>query len=209
MESDQANPDENKTHTKSMQDRDDLIFDLIKRRYDDVLKDINALDTKSASLIGFVSVVAGLIIGGGTFDISAIAESYILYIPYFLSIGFLIASILFGLKAFRQRNYAVAPNVEVLLKRYTKQNILYSDVLRTSSTAMVEAINIIEKSNRKKADDINRSWVLLIIGLGIVLVFLMIFIFSATSLDNHDGGNKTEGNITYRSESGNKNISLR
>jgi hypothetical protein len=208
LESDQANPDENKI-TKSMQDRDDLIFDLIKRRYDDVLKDINALDTKSASLIGFVSVVAGLIIGGGTFDISAIAKSYILYIPYFLSIGFLIASILFGLKAFRQRNYPVAPNVEVLLKRYTKRDILYSDVLRTSSTAMVEAINIIEKSNRKKADDINRSWVLLILGLGIVLVFLMIFIFSATSLDNHDGGNKTEGNITYRSESGNKNISLR
>jgi phosphotransferase system glucose/maltose/N-acetylglucosamine-specific IIC component len=208
LASDQASPDESKI-TKSVETRDDLIFELIKRRYDGVLTDINSLDTKSASLIGFVSVVAGLIIGGGTFDISAIAKSYAFYIPYFLAIGFLIASILFGLKAFRQRNHPVVPNVEVLLKNYTKPNVLYSHVLQASGSEMVKAIRLIEKSNRQKADDINRSWVLLIIGLVIVFVFLMIFTFLDGSLKESVDGNKTGKNTTSMHRTQNMNVSLR
>jgi hypothetical protein len=71
---------------KSAEDRDDLIFELMRKRYDYVLQNINALDTKAASLIGFVSIVVGLMVGGETFRVSTIITSHTLYVPYFISI---------------------------------------------------------------------------------------------------------------------------
>ncbi len=82
---------------KSVEDRDDLVFELIKRRWDSISQHTSTLDTKAASLIGFVSIVVGLLVGGGTFEVSEIASLYFLYIPYFASIAFLLSSIIFGL----------------------------------------------------------------------------------------------------------------
>lgn len=42
-----------------------------------------SLHTEAASLVGFVSAVVGLIIGGGIFEVTVIAKSYTLFIPYY------------------------------------------------------------------------------------------------------------------------------
>ena len=130
LESNRPSPDEGKPR-KSVEDRDYLIFELIKRRWDSISQHTSTLDTKAASLVGFVSIVVGLVVGGGTFEVSVIASSYLLYITYFASIAFLLSSIFFGLKAFKEkRNYAiVVPDIRVLLEKYTKANVSYSEVL--------------------------------------------------------------------------------
>ena len=46
--------------------RDDLIFDLIKRRFDSETDRLNNLDSKASSLVGFVSIVVSLVLGGGS-----------------------------------------------------------------------------------------------------------------------------------------------
>ena len=46
--------------------RDELIFDLIKRRFDGEIDRANKLDSKAGSMVGFVSVVVGLTLGGGS-----------------------------------------------------------------------------------------------------------------------------------------------
>jgi len=140
LESNQTPTDKDETRKKSVEDKDDLIFELIKRRYDGVLQNINALDTKAASLIGFVAVVVGLIVGGSTFDFSKIAKSFALYIPYFASVVLLLGSIYFGLKALKEkRNFLIAPDVNILLGRYAKSDVSYSRVLQTTGRAMVDA----------------------------------------------------------------------
>jgi hypothetical protein len=176
---DRTEPDNSDTK-KSTEDRDDLIFELIKRRYDSVSQNVSTLDTKAAQLIGFVSVVVGLVVGGGAFPVSKIVTSYTLYIPYFASLALLLTSISFGLKAFREkRGFLTAPDVQVLLKKYTEPNVLYSDVLQTSGLAMVDAIVNNERSNRQKARDINWSWIFLLGGLGSLLILLVLSAFGS------------------------------
>jgi hypothetical protein len=176
--SNQGAPDEGGPR-KSVEDRDDLILELVKRRYDGVLQNASALDTKAATLVGFVSVVVGLIVGGGTFDVSVIAGSILLYVPYFTSIVILLASIFFGLQAYREkRNYPIVPDVRALLSKYTRENVSYSQVLRSTAGTMDYYIEVIERSNEQKAHDINKSWYLLLIGLVSVLVLLVFFTFT-------------------------------
>jgi hypothetical protein len=59
LEPDQTDQENGEARKKSAEDKDDLIFELIKRRYDSISQNVNALDTKAASLIGFVSIVVG------------------------------------------------------------------------------------------------------------------------------------------------------
>jgi hypothetical protein len=55
---------ESNSHEDTEIKRDDLIFDLIKRRFDAERDTSNNLDSKASSLIGFVSIVVGLVLGG-------------------------------------------------------------------------------------------------------------------------------------------------
>lgn len=170
--------------SKTIEDRDDLIFELIKRRYDSEMDKIASLDNKSASLIGFVSVVVGLIVGGGSFKFSIIASELYLSVPYFFSVGSLLFSIFMGLRAFRNRNWLVAPNVVELLINKTQPNVSYSQVLQETGNVMVDAIIDATDKNRARADNINRSWIALIAGLLSVFIFLMIFVLSGAAVIN-------------------------
>ena len=49
-----------KNHSDLDQKRDELIFDLIKRRFDNEWQRVDALDTKAGTLIGFISIVVSL-----------------------------------------------------------------------------------------------------------------------------------------------------
>ena len=158
---------------KNDDDRDDLIFDLIKRRYDTENNRITNLDSKAASLIGFVSVVVGLVVGGGTFKISIISAYFHLFITYFTGIGVLLSSIFCGLMAYKERKFLVAPNIQTLVKKYKDKP--YSTTLRKNAMAMDAAIQDMERTNKRKANYITVSWILLIAGFVIVFIFVMMF----------------------------------
>lgn len=148
------------------------------------MEKISSLDSKAASLIGFVSVVVGLIVGGSSFKFSIIASQWYISIPYFFGVGSLLFSIFMGLKAFKDRNWRVAPDVVDLLLTKTFPNIPYSEVLQQSGAAMVIAIQEAMRKNRQRADDINRSWLALITGLVAVFAFLLIFVISGAAVIN-------------------------
>lgn len=159
---------------KSDTTRDNLIYDLIKRRYDSEWQRINNLDGKANSLVGYISLVTGFLLGSATFAMSsALICRPLLSSVYFCGIAVLIASIVLALLATRVRIWPNVPNVKVLLESYTTQP--YDVVLKTNAATMAEAISEIEVQNNEKATYINRCWYFLIGGLILVLVFVILF----------------------------------
>ena len=171
---------------KSIEDRDDMILDLIRGRYDSEQEKLTNLDGKASNLIGFVSVVVGLIVGGGAFKLSIIAGTFYLWLPYFGGVVLLLASIFFGLKAFAIRNWLVAPDVNALfpILADTNNSYSYDTVLKATAGAMVTALSDTESKNKNKSDHIDHSWWLLIFGLIAVGIFLGIFAFSGAAIQN-------------------------
>lgn len=153
--------------------RDELILDLIKRRYDSELDRIKSLDNKAGSLIGFVSVVIGLLVGVGTFTILDKLSKTEFSILYFVGIGLLLLSIGLSLGAIKIRRFEFAPNVVNLKNHYF--NDRYRSVIRANAGTMAEKVTHMEKTNNDKGELINWSWYFLLAGLGLVLVFVVIF----------------------------------
>lgn len=155
-------------------ERDKLIFELIKSRYDDELEKINSMDNKASSLAGFISILVGLVFVSGSFELSVIASNIILSIPYFLGTGLLVYSILFAMLAFRIRTYKIAPDVDVLLKKYTTKE--FTEVLRTNAATMKKAVEDMEEKNHDKAEWISLSWYFLMVGIGIIFIFFALYV---------------------------------
>lgn len=77
-----------------MQCKEELLLDIVKRRYDAELQRTKDLDTKAGNLIGYVTIVTGLIVGLGTFSILEKLSFPQYYIPYLLGVGALLFSII-------------------------------------------------------------------------------------------------------------------
>lgn len=154
-------------------ERDMMIFDLIKRRYDSELQTINDLDSKAGNLIGFVSVTIGLLVGVGTLNLIDKLSKFEYFIIYILGIVILLVSIIFSMYAIKIRKWAIAPEVQYLRFKYYSQPL--RTVIRANAAVMAEAIKTIEKQNGSKAILINYSWYLLIAGLSMVLIFVIVF----------------------------------
>jgi hypothetical protein len=162
---------------RSDTDRDNLIFDLIKRRYDNEWQRINNLDSKANNLVGYISLVTGFLLGSATFAMSsALICRPVLSSVYFSGIGILIVSIVLALLASKVRMWPNVPNVKFLLESYTAEP--YDVVLKTNAATMAEAISEIEVQNNKKALYISRCWYFLIGGLVLVLIFVILFTLS-------------------------------
>jgi hypothetical protein len=160
--------------------RDELLFDLVKRRYDSEWNRIKDLDGKATSFIGFVSVIIGLLLGSGTFNLSSALLHSLLSIPYFLGIGTLLISVIFSLRAIKIKKWNAVPNVKTLLNNYAYEP--YSKVLVTTRDTMAEATLKIEGQNNSKATLITQSWYLLISGLATIFIFIIIFTISGVGV---------------------------
>jgi hypothetical protein len=153
--------------------RDQLVFELIKRRLDNERQRINDLDGKASNLVGFVSVVVSVLLGSALFELRFLSFGSAVSILYFLGIGVLLISIGFALGGFRIRRWQDVPEVEYFLDEYTNRR--YEEVLTTSSVEMARAVKHTEEQNNHKAQLISWSWYFLIIGLSLVVLFIILF----------------------------------
>jgi hypothetical protein len=158
-------------------ERDQLIFDLIKRRYDHELEVNNSYGTKASSLVGFVSILIGLLFVSGTFELSVIMANPTLLIPYFVGTACLIGSIIFGLLAFKIRRFIIVPDITHLLTYHS--DAPYLEVLRKIGATMQEALADIEEKNAEKSKYISISWYFLMGGILILFGFLILYAIMA------------------------------
>jgi hypothetical protein len=175
------------------QKRYELILDLVKRRYDSELARTKDLDSKAGSLIGFVSVVVGLLVGLGTIDLLSKLVKLEYSIPYFLGIGILLLSIVISLFSIKVRKWPFVPSVVPLTNKYF--SIPYKLAIKRIAKTMAWAVTVMELKNNGKARLINWSWYLLILGLSFVLLFVIVT--TATGNLVMTGNNNKTGASNY------------
>lgn len=160
--------------TNNYTKRDEFIFELIRTRMDNEFERSDNLDNKANNIIGFTSLIVGILVGIGTLDTFK-TELHYSFI-YLIGIGILLTSILFSLWAFKIRKWIMVPQVQTLLAKYT--NVEYEEVLRRNAGEMAKAVMISEKNNYKKAKFLTLSWYFLISGLSILFIFIIVFFFT-------------------------------
>jgi hypothetical protein len=160
--------------------RDDLIFDLIRKRFDNERERTNNLDGKAHNLVGYTSVVVGLLLGGGSllsggeiFKSSTFLSNSSFAVIYFIGVSLLLISIGFALTALKIRRWSVVPNVQTLINDYTL--LSYSEVLQRNAGEMAKAVVNSEEKNNNKAKSVEWSWYFLIAGLSIVFTSVILF----------------------------------
>jgi hypothetical protein len=168
------------------QKRDELIFELIKRRFDYEFTRTNNLDGKAHNSVGYVGAIVALLLGTGSLLTGAEAFKYPIQhssptlIIYFVGIATLLISIGLALGALKVRKWAMAPDVEVLIKKYTV--LPYSEVLKRNAGEMAKVVNDTKTLNHYKAKLIDISWYFLISGLLIVLISASISHISGSNM---------------------------
>jgi hypothetical protein len=168
----------NGDNTNHEKERDELIFELIKRRVDSEVNRTNNLDSKAGSMVGFVSILTGLLLGSGSILLGGEINKVHLDLKdfdsvlYFLAIGLLLISIGLSLFALRVRRWIIVPDVTTLIERYTE--LSYDEVLKRNAGEMAKSVADSEKQNNTKAKLIEWSWLLLISGLVIMFISIIL-----------------------------------
>ncbi|MGC2428715.1 MAG: hypothetical protein WA421_16900, partial [Nitrososphaeraceae archaeon] len=149
--------------------RDELIFNLIKQRYDSEQERIKDLDTKANNLIGFTSIVISLLLGTGTFQLlKLLLNNPNIALPYFIGVGILLGSIIFALGGVKIRKYPVVPDAYTLLSKYTDRS--YKEVLKRNAGQMTNAVEKAKRYSDRKAQFIQFSWFFVIMGLSVFFI---------------------------------------
>jgi hypothetical protein len=158
--------------------KDEIIFELVRKEYESQLQRRKDMDSKAGSLIGYVTVVTGIIIGLGTFSILEKLSKPEYYIPYFAGISLLLSSIVISLIATRVTSWGIAPDVKKIEEAMKEHVFTYRSIIRRVAIDMVDAVINNHEQNQNKARWIVRSWYCLIAGLILIVIYAAIFTIS-------------------------------
>lgn len=161
----------NMTGLKTDEDRDDLIFELIKKRYDDEWERARAIDSKAGSFIGFVSIAVSFLLGTsslGFFDSENLSPELVGF--FIAGIGIMIFSIAKALIAWKVHEWNEVPNTATLISNYHSES--YEKIITDIGGTMNNELSTMTPKINSKAKHLKGAWCLLIIGLGFVFVFI-------------------------------------
>lgn len=157
-------------------ERAQLIYDLINNRYCLEWKRISDLDGKASNVIGFIGIILSLYAGLGSFLLDKIRtnEFYIYFFVIFLvGIILLMCSILYGLKTYNIKEWTVVPNPDYLIEHYAKkEDINRLVILENVTVEFSKAVIHNKEINDRKAKFITHGFIFL--GLGITMVILFV-----------------------------------
>lgn len=171
-------------------EKEKQLFELIKRRYDLELQRARDFDSKAGNLIGYVTIITGLLLGIGTFDILDKTTKPEYYLPYFIGIGLLLLSMCSSLTVLKLKKYNIEPNI-IDLKNYVNNiddntNFDTWTIIVRSLTAMQKAIIKVTNNNSNKAFKLKISWYLLVAGIALILIYLGIYVFEKNASNSGD-----------------------
>jgi hypothetical protein len=158
-------------------ERDKLIFDSISNRYNLEWDRSKVLDGKASGIISFVGIILALQAGIGAIlikDAPKIGVSIIIINGFFiLSVFFMTASIISGLKAFLFKKWYYIPELDTFFEECENQNKSNIDILRTLGLTTAHAIVKNEEDNDKRTKFIRYGFYFLLAGLILNLFFII------------------------------------
>lgn len=173
---DNNNTAENEKYKKKVE----LIFEILKRRYDSAIERRHFLDDKASNLIGYVTIITAIIIiiGLGTFVILEKITNEVVYILYFTGIGSLILSLIFSLLVIRTKKFKADSNIENLKEYFQDNNRwIYEQIIIRHIDIMFDSIPILDNENTKKTNLIQLSWTLLVGGIILLTAFYSLLFY--------------------------------
>ena len=157
---------------------EELILDIAKSRYENALSRWASLDNKASNLIGYVTIVTGLLIGIGTIDLFEKIDSAISFILFFGGLGFLILTIIFSLITIKLKKYAITPSLEDLQRIFDDTRFEYRTIIRQIIISILPALKKLEETNSNKAVWLGWSWYFLVTAIMFMFIFLFEFILN-------------------------------
>ncbi len=154
--------------------KDEIIFELVKKLYDEIYETKRVLDDKGSNLIGYITIVTGLLVGLGTFNISDKLSLPQYYLPYFVGVGLLLGTIVFSMLSVKVKGYSSVPIVPDLRKVLEDDNWKHRTIMRQYIIAAMKAIETNDIRNKRKAFWISISWWCLIGGLVLITIYVSI-----------------------------------
>ena len=171
------NPEENERYKKKVE----IIFEILKRRYDSAIERRHFLDDKASNLIVYVTIITAIIIiiGLGTFVILEKITNEVVYILYFTGIGSLILSLIFSLLVIRTKKFKADSNIENLKEYFQQDNNrwIYEQIIIRHIDIMFDSIPILDNENIKKTNLIQLSWTLLVGGIILLTAFYSLLFY--------------------------------
>jgi hypothetical protein len=166
-------------------DKEELLVDITKGRYAAEMERTRDLDGKAGNLIGYVSIVTGLIVGLGTFSILEKLSSPQYYIPYLIGIGGLLVSIILSLLAVKiTSTWLYSPGIADLKRYYQDGQADYTALSDEVVPALIHALEQNFNSNNSKATKVMISWIFLVIGIGSLVIYGAIFALTTSKTNN-------------------------
>jgi hypothetical protein len=172
----------------------DAGFELIKKLLENEFQDLKDFDSKAGTIVGYVTLMTGLLVGLGTFSLLEKLTKPELFIPFFAAIISFIATIIFSLFSIKLVTYKDAPGVDFIKDSINDPDKDYDQFTKEMISAMGSAIEENKSTNKRKAKLIKISWRLLILGFLLLIIFAGIYF--GTNFPKQDKGMKAINNLT-------------
>lgn len=164
-------------------DKDELLVELVRGVYDEENQRTRDLDSKAASLIGYVTITTGLLIGLGTISlIEKVTSAYLLGL-YIASIGLFLVSIIVSLVAIMIRNYESSPTFEQLILFFNHYQY-YTEIVAQIIPSLIQITKKNSILNDNKAKCIIICWMLIILAICLIVAFTVGYLMQSNKPKN-------------------------
>ncbi len=159
-----------------------LIYESSLRVFDIELQRTNDLDNKSSTLLAVGSTIIAIFVGLGSLSIKELSESdyyFLLLVTLISGIMAIFSSLLYTLEIYnplshKLREYKAAPDPQFLISEYSDKSERV--VIKRLTATIAKAWKIDLEINDKKTIRIARAFFLLEIGIGLMILYAIMFI---------------------------------
>ena len=163
-----------------IEERDQILYDIFKDRFNSELNRIRDLDQKSSNIISFIGIIISIQSALGVFLLKEIPKSsfyWIASVIFAFGMLFLLVAMRYAIKSYWVQDYIDVPgDPKDVFENYCKTNSHKLRILRNFSIEICKATRKNRNINDNKVTNIKRSLQFLILGIGSDFLFIIVLL---------------------------------